>query len=179
MPENSRDTGIFTNPEHFQLKVENIVYTILNTRDLTVNEVRKIQEAIRASIEMLLTQHHHDCQRVMKTDLQEMKAGVLGQISDISKSGIDDFIFAQLPEIIETHFDSYSNAFKKEFLKEIKELFDKEFEHKMREERLNTLKEAETRRKEEDSKYHRKIGLIIAGVSVSLAVLQVILRFFV
>lgn len=55
--------------ENFNLHVEQLVYGVLNTRELTVKEVIAIKDALKESQTILLAQHAEECRKKQQARL--------------------------------------------------------------------------------------------------------------
>lgn len=144
--------SIFNNEEIFRLKVGEIVYAILKDRDMTFTEVKKLQEAIKSSLDLILSQHQTECRAGIQNNLDAILNDISDEIRDqstmLSDAAIDKFIKEKLPLIL-----------------------DKVITERLKTERLEYIEK-------KDKRLYRNLGIMIAILGLFFTLIQILIIIF-
>lgn len=77
--------------EVFILKVEKIVYSILQNRELTIPEVKKMEEAIRTSLEIIINKRFTQHLENVSLDKTQFKNEIIDDVERIISLAIDAY----------------------------------------------------------------------------------------
>jgi len=171
------DTSIFGEEDIFRLKVSEIVYSVLKERDLTINEVNKIKQAIKESLDLVFAQHAIECRSqrdkevsmAFEQSLRNQQVVFDNHMAELADDAVQEFERANLMTII----SSKLTDFQKNTLAGIIESKFTAYQLKISED-ASSKRESEL--KESKSHTYRVIGVAFGLLGIFLTVLQIILK---
>ena len=176
-------TNVFGEEDVFRLKVAEIVYNVLKDRDLTINEVNQIKEAIQSSLDLVLVKHSMDCQRARTEAVQTILDERLTSITQELKSSatasalacVDAFRREDLETVVSATVNEILTNFKGAELLAI--INTKLTECSLKNE-LKIRDEADKKKESAILRFFKVVALAISAAAILLSVVQLILKLF-